>query len=95
MLKLNVGLSKKIGLPDYGSKGASVNLELELASDLVGDAERLSTKMKARGYDVRVTAERPYRVRIGRFETRAEAVALVAKLQALQITAIVAEAEKP
>jgi cell division protein FtsN len=51
--------------------------------------------MKTRGYDVRVTADRPYRVRIGHFATRAEAVALVAKLSALQITAIVMETEKP
>jgi cell division protein FtsN len=62
---------------------------------VLGDAERLSAKMKTRGYDVRVTSERPYRVRIGRFATRAEAMALVTKLAALQITAIVTEAEKP
>lgn len=65
------------------------------AYQVLGDAERLSAKMTARGYDVRVTADRPYRVRIGRFATRAEAVAIVEKLQALQITAIVTEAEKP
>ena len=65
------------------------------AYQVLGDAERLRAKMTARGYEVRVTADRPYRVRIGRFATRAEAVAIVAKLQALQITAIVTEAEKP
>ena len=29
-VKLNVGVSKKIGLPDYGSAGSTCNLELEL-----------------------------------------------------------------
>ncbi len=40
-LRLNIGLSKKVGLPDYGSLGASANLELELDSGAVGDPERL------------------------------------------------------
>lgn len=65
------------------------------AYQVLADAERLSAKMRTRGYDVRVTSERPYRVRIGRFATRAEALALVEKLTALQITAIVMEAERP
>ncbi len=34
-LKLNVGLSKKVGLPDYGSLGASCNVELELDAQLM------------------------------------------------------------
>jgi hypothetical protein len=34
-LKLNVGVSRKVGLPDYGSAGASCNLELELDSRLL------------------------------------------------------------
>jgi hypothetical protein len=34
-LKLNVGLSKKIGLPDYGSLGASCHVEVELESSLL------------------------------------------------------------
>jgi len=34
-LRLNVGLSKKIGQPDYGSLGASCNVELELESTLI------------------------------------------------------------
>jgi len=45
-MKLNVGLSKKLGLPDYGSVGASCHLELELdqaliASDLDGFQDRV------------------------------------------------------
>ena len=40
-LRLNIGLSKKVGLPDYGSLGASANLELELDSGAVSDPDRL------------------------------------------------------
>ena len=35
-LKLSVGVSRKIGLPDYGSVGASCNLEMELDSGIIG-----------------------------------------------------------
>lgn len=34
-IKLNVGLSKKVGQPDYGSLGASCHVELELSSELL------------------------------------------------------------
>jgi hypothetical protein len=34
-IKLNVGVSRKIGLPEYGSIGASCNLEIELESGLL------------------------------------------------------------
>ncbi len=34
-MKLNVGVSRKVGLPNYGSAGASCNLELELDSSLL------------------------------------------------------------
>jgi hypothetical protein len=34
-MKLNVGVSRKVGLPDYGSVGASCNLELELEAGLL------------------------------------------------------------
>jgi hypothetical protein len=36
-LKLTVGLSKKLGLPDYGSLGALCQLELELDQSLLED----------------------------------------------------------
>jgi hypothetical protein len=34
-LKLNVGVARKVGLPDYGSVGASCNIELELDAGLL------------------------------------------------------------
>jgi hypothetical protein len=46
MLKLNVGFTKKVGEANYGSRGATVNLELELDSSLVGDPERLRDRIK-------------------------------------------------
>ena len=46
MLKLNVGFTKKIGEANYGSRGASVNLELELDGGLVGDAEKLKERIR-------------------------------------------------
>lgn len=45
-LKLNVGAAKKIGEPNYGSRGASVNLELELDSSLVGDPHKLQERIR-------------------------------------------------
>ena len=46
MLKLNVGFTKKVGEANYGSRGAAVNLELELDSGLVGDADRLKDRIR-------------------------------------------------
>ncbi len=34
-LRLNVGVSRKVGLPDYGSVGASCNVEVEVDSTLI------------------------------------------------------------
>jgi hypothetical protein len=59
------------------------------------DAERLASKLRARGYEARVTEDRPYRVRIGRFGARAEAVALAEKVKAAKMAAIIVEAERP
>ena len=46
MLKLNAGFSRKVGDPNYGSRGASVNVELELESGLVGEPEALLTRIR-------------------------------------------------
>jgi len=46
MLKLNAGFSRKVGEPNYGSRGASVNVELELESNLIGDPEGLSNRIR-------------------------------------------------
>ena len=46
MLKLNVGLNRKVGEANFGSRGASVNLELELEGGLVGDPDRLKERIR-------------------------------------------------
>ena len=46
MLKLNVGFTKKVGESNYGSRGAAVNLELELDSSLIGDSDRLKERIR-------------------------------------------------
>jgi hypothetical protein len=59
------------------------------------DATTLANRLKQRGFDVRVVGDRaPYRVRIGRYATRADAAAALGRMRASQVTGIVVEAEK-
>ena len=46
MLKLNAGLSRKVGQPDYGSRGAMVNVEIELPADVLKDPDRLRKQVR-------------------------------------------------
>ncbi len=46
MIKLNAGVSRKVGEPNYGSREASVNVELELESSVVNDTEALYEKIR-------------------------------------------------
>ena len=59
------------------------------------DADHLVTKLKSRGYTARVTADKPYRVRIGHFSSRAGATVVAGRLRAAKMTAIVVSAETP
>ncbi|HEV3262762.1 MAG TPA: hypothetical protein VG013_38355 [Gemmataceae bacterium] len=45
-LKLNVGLSRKVGEANYGSRGATVNVELEVDSSLVSEPAKLQEKIR-------------------------------------------------
>ncbi|HEV8059296.1 MAG TPA: hypothetical protein VGP68_05465 [Gemmataceae bacterium] len=45
-LKLNVGASKKVGEPNYGSRGASVNVELELDTGLIAKPLELRERIR-------------------------------------------------
>jgi hypothetical protein len=47
-LRLNVGVSRKIGLPEYSSAGASCNVELELESRLLeSDLEAFHAQVRS------------------------------------------------
>jgi hypothetical protein len=46
MMKINVGLCRKIGEANFGSRGATVNLELEMDSSLVGEPARLKERIR-------------------------------------------------
>ena len=44
-LKLNFALSRKIGEPNYGSRGATVGLELEVDSNLIHQPQQLHSRI--------------------------------------------------
>ena len=45
-LTLNIGLTKKVGEPNYGSRGASVHFEVELEHTLVRQPDELKQKIR-------------------------------------------------
>lgn len=45
-LKLNAGLSRKVADGNYGSKGASVNVELEVESSIIDEPGKLKERIK-------------------------------------------------
>ena len=45
-MKLNVGASRKVTDNNYGSRGASVNLELELDASLVAEPTKLQERIR-------------------------------------------------
>ena len=46
-VKLNVGVSRKVGLPDYGSVGATCNVEVELDGSLLkGDLDAFHAQVR-------------------------------------------------
>jgi hypothetical protein len=46
-LRLNVGVTKKVGLPEYSSAGASCSLEVELDAGLLGDLEGFHDQVRS------------------------------------------------
>ena len=45
-LKLNIGLSKKVGESNFGSRGASVNVEVEVESALANNPDGLKDRIR-------------------------------------------------
>lgn len=45
-LKLNVGLSRKVGDGNYGSRGASINVEVEVESALLDDPAKFKGRIR-------------------------------------------------
>ncbi len=45
-MTVNVGLAKKIGEPNYGSRGATINIALELDSALISAPDKLQGRIR-------------------------------------------------
>ena len=45
-VKLNIGLSRKVGEANYGSRGASINLEVELDNGVLNDPGQLRDRVR-------------------------------------------------
>ena len=45
-IKINVGVNKKIGLPDYGSAGSHCNIEIESDNSILDNAEYFMQRVK-------------------------------------------------
>jgi len=65
-LQLNVGVSRKVGLPEYSSVGASCHVEVELDSSLLDDPDGFQARVRG-AYSAchRAVAEELDRLRTG------------------------------
>jgi hypothetical protein len=69
-LKLNVGVSRKVGLPDYGSIGATCNVEVEVDASLIDpDLEAFHARVR----DVYVAAHQAVHDELARLQEPVDA----------------------
>jgi tetratricopeptide (TPR) repeat protein len=92
-LPLPPGDSARPGHVATAPSGKTARYTLQVAAfPKRSDADSLAKRLKARGLDVRVVgAAKVFRVRIGRYETRAAAAAAAKQLKAKKITAFVTD----
>ena len=45
-IKINVGVNKKIGLPDYGSAGGHCNIEIEADNSILDNADQFLQRVQ-------------------------------------------------
>ena len=78
-----------------GAAGAGAQFSIQVAAYTVRrDALAMAERLKDRGFDVRVVGDRaPFRVRVGRYATRALAVSALARMRAARVDGVVVEAE--
>jgi cell division septation protein DedD len=76
------------------TEGAQFSIQVA-AYSAKREATATATRLRERGFDVRVVGDRaPFRVRIGRYPTRAAAMAALARMRASRVDGIVVEAER-
>lgn len=87
----------KVGRQAAGGARQSMKGRWSVQVAAYGDKDNalaLVRKLKARGVDARVTSDKPWRVRVGHYATRAEAAEVARRLSSPRARAMIVEAEK-
>jgi cell division protein FtsN len=80
--------------PAPATEGARYSIQVA-AYSAKREATATATRLRERGFEVRVVGDRaPFRVRIGRYPTRAAAMAALARMRTARVDGIVVEAER-
>jgi hypothetical protein len=80
--------------PTAGAPGVQFSVQVA-AYSARREATAMATRLRERGFDVRVVGDRaPYRVRVGRYPTRAAAMAALERMRASRVDGMVVEAER-